>query len=66
MSTNVYELVNITNSPCEIVISTHKSYGAAYRADRRLQSATSRANGATSYLMTEIRKNGEPCPPEED
>ena len=66
MSDNIYELVNITNHPCETVISRHKSYGAALRADRKLQSAVSRANGAGSYLMTEIRKNGELCPPEED
>lgn len=63
---NVYELVNITNHPCETVISRHKSYSAALQADRKLQAATARANGAGSYLMTAIHKNGEPCAPEED
>lgn len=38
-------------------ISRHRTLEAAVRADRKLQRAVRRANGATSYLPTEYRNS---------
>jgi hypothetical protein len=37
------------------IVSRHRKIVAAIKADQRLQRSVKRANGATSYLPTELR-----------
>ena len=53
----MFELVN-ESSGADNVISRHRSYIAAVRADRKLQDRTRKANGQNSFLQTRIDRNG--------
>lgn len=62
----MFELVN-ESSGADNVISRHRTYFAALRADRKLQGQVRKANGQNSYLQTRIDRNGtEYIPSEED
>ena len=53
----MFELVNKSSGE-DNVISRHRSYIAAVRADRKLQAQTRKAHGQTSFLQTRIDRNG--------
>ena len=42
-----------------VTISTHRTLNAAAKADKAHDRAIKRANGPTSYIPTEIMKDGE-------
>lgn len=58
----MYELYDTFNN---CTLSRHRTLKAAVKADRKVQRRIKRANGRTSYLPTEIRKDGERLSDEE-